>query len=328
VPDLKPWLDPAARARLMDAYALPSAQPDAGEWDALIARAETDDTPVTVFEIASLQHDERARHDAYLAAITAASAGVDGTLVAICDILEPGTGDLLPYLGYAGGVATLLAFPSRAAFLAAILSDAWQAGLAARRAAVRDAIVLVAGENGIPPLARAMLGTPRPATDFPTPNIEGKSPDEIVAALLAVYPDGGADPSRAQLETIVAFPGFRDRPVHYINLYAFGDGDDPAVKGPAAHDAYNEAALPSVRAHGGYPLLRASVEHRIVSAISWSRVIFVRWPSLAVFTDMRLEPEYIAAQRSRVESAETYGNFVITARADGAHERLAATSPP
>lgn len=314
MPDPKPWLDPAARERIGDAYALPSAQPDAGEWDALIARAGADATPVTVIEIASLRGNERARHDAYLAAVTAATAEVGGRVVAICDILEPGTGDLLPYLDYAGGVATLLAFPSRAAYLTAILSSAWQSGLAARSAAVRDAIVLVAGENDIPSLARAMLGAPRSAADFPTPRIDGKTPDEIVAALLAVYPDGGADPSRAQLETMVSFPGFRDQPVHYINLYAFGDGNDPAAKGPSAHDAYNEAALPTVRAHGGYPLLRAPVEHRIASAIPWSRVIFVRWPSLAVFTDMRLEPEYVAAQRNRVTSAETYGNFVTIAR--------------
>lgn len=58
---------------------------------------------------------------------------------------------------------------------------------------------------------------------------------------------------------------------------------------------YNMAALASVLAHGGYPLPRATVEHRIVSAIPWSRVLFVRWPSLAVFTDMRLEPGYIEA---------------------------------
>ena len=92
------------------------------------------------------------------------------------------------------------------------------------------------------------------------------------------------------------FPRFRDLPVHYINLYAFGDGSDPAVKGAAAHDAYNRAAMPSTQAHGTRPFLRAPVEHRLVSAIPWSRVIFVRWPSLAVFTDLRLDPSYIEAR--------------------------------
>lgn len=57
-------------------------------------------------------------------------------------------------------------------------------------------------------------------------------------------------------------------------------------------------------------------EHRLVSAIPWSRVIFVRWPSLAVFTDMRLDPGYIEAQQHRVESAETYGNFITVKRGD------------
>jgi uncharacterized protein (DUF1330 family) len=163
-------------------------------------------------------------------------------------------------------------------------------------------------------MARAMLGEPRSAAEFSTPRIDGKTPEQIIAELLAVYPDGGADPSREQLEVMVNFPGFRGQPVHYINLYAFGDGSDPAVKGEEAHDAYNMAALASVRAHGGYPLLRAEVEHRVTSALPWSRVLFVRWPSLAVFTNMRLDPDYIEAQRHRVESAETYGNFVTIKR--------------
>jgi uncharacterized protein (DUF1330 family) len=162
-----------------------------------------------------------------------------------------------------------------------------------------------------------MLGEPRPASAFATPRLAGTSPAQIVAALLAVYPDGGADPNRDQLDIMVNFPGFREQPVHYINLYAFGDGDDPEVQGAAAHDAYNLAALAPVRAHGGYPLLRADVAHRLVSAIPWSRVVFVRWPSLAVFTDMRLDPEYIAAQQRRVESAETYGNFITIVREPG-----------
>jgi uncharacterized protein (DUF1330 family) len=307
-------LDPAARERIARAYTLPTASPEAAAWDGLIARAETDDAPITVIEIDRLHGGARPQHDEYLAAVRAATEQAGGAVYAVSDILEPGVGDLLPYMDYAGGVAVLLSFPSRRAYLMALLSDAWQAGLAARERAVADAIVLVAGENSIPAMARAMFGEPRSASEFSTPNIEDKTPAEIVAELLTIYPDGGADPSRAQLEVMMNFPGFREQPVHYINLYAFGDGSDPAVKGEAAHDAYNQAAMATVRAHGGYPLLRAEVEHRLVSAIPWSRVLFVRWPSLAVFTDMRLDPEYVEAQKHRVESAETYGNFVTIAR--------------
>jgi uncharacterized protein (DUF1330 family) len=285
-------------------------------WDDLIARAGTDDGPITAIEIDRLRDGARSQHDAYLAAISNAAAQTGGTVFAVCDILEPGTGDLLPSMPYAGGVAILLAFPSRATYLAALRSATWQAGLAAREGAVAEAIVLVAGDNSIPAMASAMFGPPRAAADIPTPHIAGKTPDEIVEELLTVYPDGGADPSRAQLEVMMHFSGFRDQPVHYINLYAFGEGNDPTVKGASAHDAYNKAAMASVLAHGGRPLLRAEVEHRLVSDIPWSRVLFVRWPSLAVFTDMRLDPEYIAAQKHRVESAETYGNFVTIARED------------
>jgi uncharacterized protein (DUF1330 family) len=307
-------LDAAARERLERVYTLPSASTNAVVWDDFLARAGTDNAPITVIEIDRLLDGARPQHDAYVTAIVSAAEQVGGALFAVTDIVEAGTGDLLPYTAYSGGVATLLTFPSRAAYLTALLSDTWQAGLDARSATVADAIVLVTGENTIPPMARAMFGEPRPASDFPTPNIDGKSPDQIVGELLAVYPDGGADPSRSQLEVMMHFPGFREQPVHYINLYAFGDGSDPAVKGEAAHDAYNKAAMASVQEHGGYPLMRVTVEHQIVSVIPWSRVLFVRWPSLAVFTNMRLDPAYIEAQKHRVESAETYGNFVTIKR--------------
>ena len=302
------------RERIERMYDLPATSADAAAWDDLIARAAVDGSPITVVEIARLRPDARSRHDRYLEAISGATKEAGGGLLAVTDIFEPGTGDLLSYMDYAGGVAALLTFPSRRAYLAALASEAWQAGLDDRRAAVAEAIVLVAGENSIPPTFRALLGEPRPASAFATPHVDGNSPEQIVDALLSGYPDGGADPSRSQLEIMVRFPGFREQTVHYINLYAFGDGHDPAVKGAAAHDAYNAAAMQPVLAHGAYPLLRATVAHRLVSDIAWSRIVFVRWPSLAVFTDARLDPTYIEAQKLRVESAEVYGNFVTIAR--------------
>lgn len=302
------------RRRIEGAYRLDAAGGDAMIWDDILARTASNDGPITVIEIARLHPEARDGFARYLDAISAATAATGGERLAVCDIVEPGVGDLLDYMDYAGGVATLLAFPSRAAWLAALRSGAWQSGVEARQQAVADAIVLVAGENTIPPTLRSMLGEPKMPSEFPTPRVDGKSPEALVDEVLSVYPDGGADPSREQLEVMMHFAGFRDQPMHYINLYAFGEGDDPAVKGAAAHDAYNAAAMQPVMAHGGYPLLRAAVEHRVASDIPWSRVVFVRWPSLAVFTDMRLEPSYLEAQKNRVESAETYGNFVTVKR--------------
>jgi uncharacterized protein (DUF1330 family) len=309
--------DVDGRKLVADAYRLSAQHAQGPEWDAFLARAGTaEDGPVTVIEIDRLRDGQRPRHDSYVAAITAAARGEGGEPLAVVDVVTPGTGDLVSYEGYAGGVAVLLTFPSRAAFLAALASETWRAGSVARSDAVGEAIIFVAGANSIPPAMAAMLGEPRMAASVPTPRVDGKTPDQLVDELLAIYPDGGADPSRAQLERMTRFPGFRDQPVHYINLYAFGSGDDPAVKGAAAHDAYNQAALQSVLPHGAYPLYRADVELRIASEIPWSRVIFVRWPSLAVFTDLRLDPDYVVAQRHRVESAETYGNFVTIKRED------------
>jgi hypothetical protein len=60
----------------------------------------------------------------------------------------------------------------------------------------------------------------------------------------------------------------------------------------------------------------ANVTHHLVGPTEWSRFIFVSWPSFAVFTDLRLDPTYVEAQRDRVVSAEEYGNLVNIARAD------------
>ena len=43
---------------------------------------------------------------------------------------------------------------------------------------------------------------------------------------------------------------------------------------------------------------------------------YVSWPSFAVFTDLRLEPGYIEAQKSRVMSADQYGNLITIAGID------------
>lgn len=300
--------------KLMQTYSTPAAPGDRAAWQALLARADAADGPITVIEIASVAADELPRCDRYLAATASATTQAGGSVFAACDIVEPGVGDLQSYAGFAGGVVSLKTFPSCAAFLTALRSDLWQAALADREASVTDAVVLAAGANSLPAALQARLGAPPDAASIPTPRVDGKTPTQIVDELLAIYPDGGADPTRAQLEIMMNFPGFREQPVHYVNLYAFGDGSTPNAKGAAGHDAYNAAAMTTALGHGGFPLMRLDVEHCLVSAIPWSRVMFVRWPSLAVFTDMRLEPAYIAAQKHRVESSEVYGNFITIRR--------------
>jgi uncharacterized protein (DUF1330 family) len=141
----------------------------------------------------------------------------------------------------------------------------------------------------------------------------GKSQEQIVADLLAVYPSGGADPTESTLESIVDYDGFADQRVYFINLYAFNDTPDG---GAAALGEYNAEALPVVLAHGGRPKVLADVSHHLVGPTAWDRFIFVSWPSLAVFMDLRLDPVYLEAQKSRVVSANQYGNLVTVSRAD------------
>ncbi|GLV55526.1 hypothetical protein KDH_23700 [Dictyobacter sp. S3.2.2.5] len=163
-----------------------------------------------------------------------------------------------------------------------------------------------------------MLTRERPASDFATPNVSGKTPEQLVEELLSIYPDGGADPTRGQLEAMTLYEGFYTTPVHYINIYKFNSAseNDDQPHGEQAHSAYNRNALKIVRTHGARPYFRASVQHNLLGAIAWDIVIFVRWPSFAVFTDLRLDAEYIEAQKYRVQSGEGYGNFVTIARED------------
>jgi hypothetical protein len=61
--------------------------------------------------------------------------------------------------------------------------------------------------------------------------------------------------------------------------------------------------------------------------VAWDRFILVSWPSLAVFTDLRLDPVYVEAQKSRVMSADEYGNLITIARADRRGTAAASREP-
>ena len=128
-----------------------------------------------------------------------------------------------------------------------------------------------------------------------------------------MYPDGGTDPAHENLRQMVAWPGFNEQRVHFIDLYAYGAGFE---SGAAELAEYNAGAVMHVLHHGGRPQVAIDVAHHLVGPVQWNRVVFVCWPSLAVFFDLRLEPEYLEAQTSRVNSAEVYGNLITVARAD------------
>ena len=105
--------------------------------------------------------------------------------------------------------------------------------------------------------------------------------------------------------------GFADQPVYYLNLYDWGSYGQA---GAEAHDAYNSGAQKDVRAHGVNVSARVDIEQNLVGPYDWDRLILPRWPSFAVFTDLRLTPSYVEAQRFRVDSADIYGNYIAIAR--------------
>lgn len=296
--------------RLIAAYADPKLDPSADAWRKLLADDGFDTKPVAVVEFVRLRADAgaRATYDAFLEALTPAVAKAGGEMVSINDTLFPGLEGLE---GYEGGVSWVATFPSIHAYVDAMLDGRVVAAAGQRRGAVAEAQVL-AGPNLVPDVIK-QLGPNTPASNFPSGRVTGKSAGQIVDDLLAVYPSGGADPTKQTLEAMVAFKGFADQRVSYINLYRFNSAPGG---GAAALGEYNAKALPVVLAHGGRPKVLVNVSHHLVGPTNWSRFIFVTWPSLAVFTDLRLDPTYLDAQKERVVSAEQYGNLITIARAD------------
>lgn len=297
-------------ARLTAAYHDPHVDPSPAAWEDLLADDGFDTQPVAVVEFVRLRPDAdaKANYDAYLDALSPAVVKAGGEMVSINDTLFPGLEGLE---GYQGGVSWIASFPSLRVYVDAMLDDGIVAAAGKRRTAVAEAQVLV-GANLVPDVIK-QLGPNTPASDFPSDHVTGKSRQQIVADLLAIYPSGGADPTKQTLESMVAFEGFADQRVSYINLYRFNDAPDG---GATALGEYNARALPVALAHGARPKVLANVSHQLVGPVAWSRFIFVSWPSLAVFTDLRLDPTYVEAQKERVISAEQYGNLITIARND------------
>jgi uncharacterized protein (DUF1330 family) len=293
--------------RLTAAYPDPTLDPSSTAWQKLLDDPGFETQPVAVVEFVTLQGSSGARagYDAYLEQFVPSVTRAGGAMLSINDILMPGLEGLD---AYEGGVSWVATFPTMAAYVEAMLDERVVEAADRRRGAIEEAQVLM-GPNLVPDVI-LQLPPNEPASDFPSDRVKGKSVDQIVSELLAVYPSGGADPTEATLRAMIAFEGFADQGVHYINLYRFKDG------GEASLGEYNAAALPAVLAHGGRPKVLANVTHHLVGPTAWDRFIFVSWPSFAVFTDLRLDPTYIEAQKDRVVSAEQYGNLITIARGD------------
>jgi uncharacterized protein (DUF1330 family) len=297
-----------ALGRLTSAYSDAKLDPSSAAWSDLLADPGFETQSVAVVEFVRLKTDAgaKAEYDDYIDVLRSAVIGAGGEMVSVNDTLFPGLEGLE---GYSGGVSWVASFPTIRAYINGVLDASVVAAASKRRAAVAEAQVLV-GPNLLPDVIK-QLGPNSPASDFPSDRVKAKSDAQIVDDLLAIYPSGGADPTKQTLEAMVGFAGFADQPVSYINLYRFNNA---AGGGAAALGEYNVKALPMALAHGGRPKVLANVTHHLVGPVAWDRFIFVSWPSLAVFTDLRLDPTYVEAQRDRVMSAEQYGNLITIPR--------------
>jgi len=294
--------------RLVQAYPDPTVDPSADAWMALLDDDSLSDVAVSVIEFANVVDDSaRDRYTTFIEAVGFAAAARGGELVAITDVWRAGLE--LPQ-GFDGGMVWAATFPTRDGFVATMLDETVVAAAAGRRAAVVDPH-MVLGVNLVP---ESILDLPIPGDVEALPHdlVRGRPTAEVVDELLSLYPDGGADPPRDVLEAMLGRPDVRTQAVTYVNLYRFDESDT----GASAITDYNAAALPFVLAHGARPRLVFDVAHQLLGTSTWNRAILVRWPSLEVFTDLRLTPGYVEAQVSRVTSSSAYGNLVTIDRAD------------
>lgn len=307
--------------RLVAAYPDATVDPARAAWEALLADANFASEPVAVVEFVRLAERDGAAngYDAFVETLATATERAGGEMLAVNDIMLSGLAGLE---AYAGGVSWVASFPSLSAYVDVALDGQVIAAAARRRDAIVEAQTL-AGPNLLPEVI-LQLPPNEPASAFPSALVAGKTDEQIIDELLAVYPAGGADPTREALEAMVASDGFEDQRVHFINLYRFNDAPGG---GEAALGEYNSEALPFVLEHGGRPKVLTNVTHHLVGPTEWDRFIVVSWPSLAVFTDLRLTPGYIEAQKSRVVSGEQYGNLVNIARGDAPPSVSTLTGP-
>jgi uncharacterized protein (DUF1330 family) len=294
--------------RLALAYPDTSVDPSPEAWRALLDDDSLVDAPVGVIEFANVADASgRDGYSAFIDTVAAAAQQRGGSLVAVVDVWRAGLE--LPQ-GFDGGMAWAASFPSRDAFVDTMLDDAVVAASAGRRTAVIDPHLLL-GVNLVPEL---ILGLPVPddVEALPHDLVRGRPTSDVIDELLTIYPDGGPDPTREVLEAMFGRPDVQTQAVTYVNLYRF----DATDTGAGAITEYNEQALPFVLEHGARPRLVFDVAHQLLGSSTWNRAILVRWPSLEVFTNLRLTPGYVDAQVSRVTSSSAYGNLVTIDRAD------------
>lgn len=294
--------------RLAQAYPDPAVDPSAEAWQALLDDSTLDEAPLSVIEFAAVTDDEaRAKYTTYIDAVQSATAANGGTFVAVTDVWRSGLE--LP-TGFDGGMVWAATFPSRDAYLDTVLDPVVIEAAAARREAVTDPHLFV-GVNLVPAMFLE-LETPTDVESLPHDLVRGRETADVVDELLSIYPAGGADPTREVLEAMLERDDVRTQAVTYVNLYRFGPEDG----GAASINEYNSDAMPYLFPHGARPKLVFNVAQQLLGSAEWNRVILVRWPSLEVFTDLRLTPGYIEAQESRVDSSQAYGNLVSIDRAD------------
>jgi uncharacterized protein (DUF1330 family) len=294
--------------RLAQAYPDPVVDPSPAAWQALLADPTLAGVELTVVEFTAFADDAgRAAYDTFLDALGAATEAHAGHMVGISDVWRNGLE--LP-VGFDGGVVWVASYPTRDAYIDTVLEPAVVAAAEGRRTAVVDPHLLV-GVNLVPDTLR-QLPPPGSAEGLPHDLVRGKTPAQVVDELLSIYSDGGADPTREALEAMFARADVQTQAVSYLNLYAFSADDT----GAAGITEYNTGALPYVLAHGARPKAVFNVAQQLLGSTEWNRVIYVRWPSIEVFTDLRLTPGYIEAQKARVSSSDAYGNLVGIDRAD------------
>jgi len=122
------------------------------------------------------------------------------------------------------------------------------------------------------------------------------------------------DPTRAQIDQVIADSGSKTGPIRMINLLKFrevanyGDLPDPAEGGAStgveAYARYAEVAMAEVQKVGGSQFYSGIADMTVIGpeSESWDLVAIIEYPNRAAFLKMISSPDYQACAFHRTAS--------------------------
>ena len=138
--------------------------------------------------------------------------------------------------------------------------------------------------------------------------------DRLIISLIRTHGEGGVCPTANEWRAIIEIDS---GPIRILNLLKFREklhGPLEGVSGAAAYARYVRKVTPAFLRAGGEQMFNAPVNMMfgLGKGQHWDAAAMARFPSARAFTDMWLDPDFIAARDSRAEGLERSQYMVLS----------------